>query len=173
MVPIFQMRKLRLRELIKLTQLSIWKAKHKPRVTVLKLFLLHTHWEWWVSDLAPMVRQKQAIFRLKLKKVRKTTRTFSCDLSQIPYDYIVEMKNRFKELGLLAWRTMDGGLQHCMGGGHQNHPQEKQMWEAKVVAWGGLKNSWENKRRERERYTQWNADFQTVARSDKKVFISE
>ena len=54
------------------------------------------------GDLAPMVRQKQAIFRLKLKKVRKTTRTFSCDLSQIPYDYIVEMKNRFKELGLLA-----------------------------------------------------------------------
>jgi len=32
MVPIFQMRKLRLRDLIKLTQLSMWKAKHKPRV---------------------------------------------------------------------------------------------------------------------------------------------
>ena len=55
-----------------------------------------------MSDLAPMVRQKQAIFRLKLKKVRKTTRTFSCDLNQIPYDYIVEMKSRFKGLGLLA-----------------------------------------------------------------------
>jgi len=36
-----------------------------------------------------------------LKKVRKTTRTFSYDLNQIPYDYIVEMKNRFKGLGLL------------------------------------------------------------------------
>ena len=54
------------------------------------------------GDLTPMVRQKQAIFRLKLKKVRKTTRTFSYDLSQIPYDYTVEMKNRFKGLGLLA-----------------------------------------------------------------------
>ena len=61
------------------------------------------------------------------------------------------MKNKFKGFGLVAWRTTDGGLQHCMGGGHQNHPQEKQMWEGKVVAWGGLKNSWENKRSERQR----------------------
>jgi len=38
----------------------------------------------------------------KLKKVRKTTRTFSYDLSQIPYDYIVEMKNKFKGFGLVA-----------------------------------------------------------------------
>ena len=54
------------------------------------------------GDLALMLRQKQAIFRVKLKKVRKTTRTFSYDLNQIPYDYIVEMKNRFKGLGLGA-----------------------------------------------------------------------
>ena len=54
------------------------------------------------GDLALMLRQKQAIFRVKLKKVRKTTRTFSYDLNQIPYDYIVEMKNRFKGLGLVA-----------------------------------------------------------------------
>ena len=62
------------------------------------------------GDLAPMLRQKQAIFRLKLKKIRKTTRTFSYYLNQIHYDYIVEMKNRFKGLGLVAWRTMDGNL---------------------------------------------------------------
>ena len=49
-----------------------------------------------------MLRQKQAIFRLKLKNVRKTTRTFSHDPNQIPYDYIVEMKNRFKGLGLVV-----------------------------------------------------------------------
>ena len=35
-------------------------------------------------------------FRLKLKKVGKTTRPFRYDLSQIPYDYTVEMTNRFK-----------------------------------------------------------------------------
>ena len=54
------------------------------------------------GDLQPMLRQKQAIFRLKFKKVRKTSRTFSYDLNQIPYDYIVEMKNRFNGLGLVA-----------------------------------------------------------------------
>ena len=37
-----------------------------------------------------------AKFRLKLKKVRKTTRTFRYDLNQIPHDYTVEAMNRFK-----------------------------------------------------------------------------
>ena len=54
------------------------------------------------GDLEAMLRQKQTIFTFKLKKVRKTTRTFGYDLNQIPYDYIVEMKSRFKGLGLLA-----------------------------------------------------------------------
>ena len=49
-----------------------------------------------------MLRQKQTLFMFKLKKVRKTNRTFSYDLNQIPYDYIVEMKNRFKGIGLVA-----------------------------------------------------------------------
>ena len=35
-------------------------------------------------------------FRLKLKKVGKATRPFRCDLNQIPYDYTMEVKNRFK-----------------------------------------------------------------------------
>ena len=40
-------------------------------------------------------------FSLKLKKVGKTTCPFSSDLNQIPYDYTVEMRNRFKGLGLI------------------------------------------------------------------------
>ena len=40
-------------------------------------------------------------FRLKLKKVRKTTRPFRYDLNQIPYDYTVEVTNRFKGLDLI------------------------------------------------------------------------
>ena len=40
-------------------------------------------------------------FRLKLKKVGKTTRPFSYDLNQIPYDYTVEVRNRFKGLDLI------------------------------------------------------------------------
>ena len=42
-----------------------------------------------------------AKFRLKLKKVGKTTRPFGYDLNQIPYDYTVEVRNRFKGLDLI------------------------------------------------------------------------
>ena len=53
-----------------------------------------------------------AKFILKLKKVQKTTRPFSYDLNQIPYDYAVEVRNRFKGLDLIdrvpdeLWRFM-------------------------------------------------------------------
>ena len=40
-------------------------------------------------------------FRLKLKKVGKTTRSFRYDLNQIPYDYTVEVRSRFKGLDLI------------------------------------------------------------------------
>ena len=42
-----------------------------------------------------------AKFRLKLNKVGKTTRPFRYDLNQIPYDYTVEVRNRFKGLDLM------------------------------------------------------------------------
>ena len=42
-----------------------------------------------------------AKFRLKLKKVGKTTRPFRYDLNKIPYDYTVEVRNRFKGLNLI------------------------------------------------------------------------
>ena len=42
-----------------------------------------------------------AKFRVKLKKVAKTTRPFRYDLNQIPYDYTVEVRNRFKRLDLI------------------------------------------------------------------------
>ena len=42
-----------------------------------------------------------AKFRLKLKKIGKTTRPFRYDLNQIPYDYTVEVTNRFKGLDLI------------------------------------------------------------------------
>jgi len=53
-----------------------------------------------------------ANFRLKFKKVGKTTRPFRYDLNQIPYDYTVEVRNRFKGLYLIeclmnyGWRFM-------------------------------------------------------------------
>ena len=42
-----------------------------------------------------------AKFRLKLKKVGETTRSFKYDLNQIPYNYTVEVRKRFKELDLI------------------------------------------------------------------------
>ena len=44
-----------------------------------------------------------AKFRLKLKKVGKTTRPFRYDLNQIPYNYTVEVTNRFKGLDLIDY----------------------------------------------------------------------
>ena len=49
------------------------------------------------SDHEPLI----AKFRLKLKKVRKTTRPFKYDLNQMPYNYTVEVRNRFKGLDLI------------------------------------------------------------------------
>ena len=43
-------------------------------------------------------------------------------------------------------RPMDGGSQHCTGGGDQKHPQEKELQTGKVVVWRGLTNRWEEKR---------------------------
>ena len=49
-----------------------------------------------------------AKFRLKLKKVGKTTRLFKYDLNQIPYDYTVEVRNRYKGLDLIECLMANG-----------------------------------------------------------------
>ena len=54
-----------------------------------------------------------AKFRLKLKKVGKTTRPFRYDLNQIAYDYTVEVRNRFKGLDLIEC-LMNYGLDPCL-----------------------------------------------------------
>ena len=71
---------------------------------------------------------------------------------------------------------MDRGLLHCTGGKDQDHPQEKELQKGKMVVWGGLTAM---KRREvtgkgkNERYTHLNAEFQRIARRDKKAFLSD
>ena len=47
-------------------------------------------------------------YRLKLKKVGKTTRPFRYGLNQIPYDYMVEVTNRFKGLELIEYLKNNG-----------------------------------------------------------------
>ena len=91
-----------------------------------------------------------AKFTLKLKKAGKTTRPFRYDLNQIPNDYTVEARNRFKGLGLVdrvpdeLW-TMNYGSCHCTGVREQDHPHGKQMQKGKMVLWGGLTNSCEKR----------------------------
>ena len=72
---------------------------------------------------------------------------------------------------------MDGGLHYCTGDGDHSQPQDKEMQQDKMIAWGGLSNIWERREAksqgEKERYTLLNAEFQRIARRDKKAFLSE
>ena len=95
-----------------------------------------------------------AKFRLKLKKVGKTTRPFRYDLHQIPYT--VEMTNRFKGLDLIEYlKTMDRGSWHCTGCSDEDQPQEKLMQKGKMVVWGGLTNSCERREVKRKDISIW------------------
>ena len=64
---------------------------------------------------------------------------------------------------------------HCTGGSDQDHPQEKDMQNSKMVIC--LTNSWERRvakgKGEKERYKHLNAEFQRIARRDKKAFLSD
>ena len=72
---------------------------------------------------------------------------------------------------------MDGGLRHCIGNRDQDHPQEKEMQKGKMAFEEALQiavKRREVKRKvEKERYTHLNAEFQTIARRDKKAFLSD
>ena len=63
---------------------------------------------------------------------------------------------------------MDRDSWHCTGGSDQDHPQEKEMQKGKMFVCGGLTNSWE-----RKRYTHLNAEFERIARRDKKAFLGD
>ena len=93
-----------------------------------------------------------AKFRLKLKKVGETTRPFRCDLNKIPYDYTVEMTNRFKGLDQIEW-LKNYGLRFVTLYRRQRSraSSKKETQKGKMVVWGGLTNSWEKKRSERQR----------------------
>ena len=118
-----------------------------------------------------------AKFRLRLKKVGKTTRPFRYDLNQIPYDYTVEVTNRCKGLDLIGrvpeelWTEVHDIVQET---GIKAIPMEKKC--KKMTVRGGLPNSCEKKRsqkqRRKERYKHLYAEFQRIARRDKKAFLS-
>ena len=72
---------------------------------------------------------------------------------------------------------MDRDLKNCTGGSEQNHPKEKKNKMAEWLSEEALQITKERReaksKRERERYIQLNADFQTTARRDKRTFCNE
>ena len=95
-----------------------------------------------------------------MKKVGKATRPFRYDLNQIPYDYTVEVRNRFKGLDLI-----------------DRVPEELWMEVPNIVQEAMIKTIHQNEMQkgkgEKERYTHLNTEFQRIARREKKTFLRE
>ena len=119
-----------------------------------------------------------AKFRLKLKKVGKTTRPFRCDLNQIPYDYTVEVRNRFKGLDLIdrvpdeLWMEVHDIVQET---GIKTIPME--MKKSKMAVEEALQIAVKRRevksKGEKEISKHLNAEFQRIARRDKQAFLSD
>ena len=115
-----------------------------------------------------------------MKKVGKTTRPFRYDLNQIPYDYTVEVRNRFKGLDLIdrvpdeLWNEVRDIVQET---GIKTIPMEKKCKKAKWLSGVALqiavKRREAKSKGEKERYKHLNAEFQRIARRDKKAFLSD
>ena len=115
-----------------------------------------------------------------MKKVGKTTRPFSYDLNQIPYDHTVGVRNRFKGLDLIGrvpeelWTEVHDILQEA---GVKTSPRKRNGKKAKRLSEEALQIA--EKRREvkckgeKEKYTHLNAEFQRITRRDKKAFLSD
>ena len=115
-----------------------------------------------------------------MKKVGKTTRPFRYELNQIPYDYTVEVRNRFKGLDLIdrlpdeLWNEVRDIVQET---GIKIIPMEKKCKKAKWLSGEALQM--DVKRREakrkgkKERYKHLSAEFQRIARREKKAFLSD
>ena len=109
-------------------------------------------------------------FRLKLKKVGKTTRPFRYDLDQIPYDYTVEMRNRFKGLDLIdrvpdeLWTEVRDIVQET---GIKIIPKKKKCEKAKWLSEKALQIAVKRRevksKGEKERYKHLYAEFQRIA----------
>ena len=118
-------------------------------------------------------------FRFKLKKVGKTTRPFRYDLNQIPYDYTVGVRNRYKGLDLRIECLMNYGWRFVTlyrRQGARPSPRRKKCRKAKWLSEEALEITVKRRevksKGEKESYTHLNAEFQRIARRDKKAFLS-
>ena len=114
-----------------------------------------------------------------MKKVGKTTRSFRYDVNQIPYDYTVEVRNRFKGLDLID-RVPDKLCNEVRDivqeTGIKTIPIKKKCQKAKWLSGEALqiavKRREAKSKGEKERYKYLNAEFQRIARRDRKAFLS-
>ena len=116
-----------------------------------------------------------AKFRLKLKKVGKTTRPFRYDLNQIPYDYRVEVRNIFKALDLIDREPDDLRTEVrdiVQETGIKTIPKKKKCKKAKWLSAEALQIAVKRRevksKGEKERYSHLNAEFQRIERRDRK-----
>ena len=114
-----------------------------------------------------------------MKKVGKTTRPFRYDLNQIPCDYIVKVRDRFKGLDLTdrvpeeLWTEVhDIVLEAVIKTIPRKKKSKKAKWLSEEALQIAVKRKEVKGKREKERYTHLNAEFQRIARRDKKAFIS-
>ena len=112
-----------------------------------------------------------------MKKVEKTTRPFRYDLNQILYEYTVEVTNRFKGLYLINRVPEDLWMEVCdtvQETRIKTITMEKKCKKAKWLSEEDLQTAVKRReaksKGEKERYKHLNAEFQRVARRDKKAF---
>ena len=115
-----------------------------------------------------------------MKKVGKTTRPFRYDLNQIPYDYTVGVRNRFKGLDLVdrvpdeLWNEVRDTVQET---GIKTIPMEnkckKEKWPSGEALQIAVQRREVKSKGKKERYKHLNAEFQRIARRDKKAFFSD
>ena len=147
--------------------------------------------KWWTSSIQSAKTRPGndcgsdhelliAKFKLKLKNIGQTTRPFRYDLNQIPYDYTVEVRKRFKGLALIdrvpdeLWTEVCDIVQQT---GIKTIPKKKKCKKAKWLSGEALQIAVKRRevksKGEKERYKHLNAEFQRIARTDKKALLSD
>ena len=112
--------------------------------------------------------------------IGKTARLFRYDLNQIPYDYTVEVRNRLKGLDLIdrvpdeLWMELHDIVQEA---GIKTIPKKKKCkkaeWLSEEALHMAVKRREVKSKGEKERYTHLSAEFQRIARTVKKAYLSD
>ena len=152
-------------------------AQINPRYYPQSISQRKQEWELTVAQIMnPLLPNSD----LHWRKQGKRTRPFSYDLNQISYDYTLEVKNRFKGLDLIdrvpeeLWMEFRDIVQEA---GIKTIPKKNKCKKVKWLSEEALQTA--EKRREvknkgkKERYIHFNAEFQRIARRDKKAFFSD